>query len=67
MPMQIDHVETHIEIATPTRGALGASSVPAATPQAIAAAVAEARAQIASSMGAVLSSELDRFLKIRGM
>jgi hypothetical protein len=65
--MQIDHMETHIEIADPPRGAGASSSVPATTPQAIAAAVAEARAAVAATMGNVLASELERFLKTRGM
>jgi 3-oxoacyl-ACP reductase-like protein len=67
MPLQIDNVETQIEIASSSRasGSGTSSAVPSA--QAIAAAVAEERAQTVSSMGTVLASELDRFLKMRGM
>jgi hypothetical protein len=63
MPFQIDTMETAIEIASTGQPAEGTRREPV-SPQA---APTASRAAVADAVGAVLSAELERFLKLRGM
>ena len=68
MPVQIDHMETAIEIARPSGNETGSASR-GATPAPVATGTPSSadRAALSTSIGQVLAAELDRFLKMRGM
>lgn len=66
MPVQIDHMETAIEIANPGGGeAAPRGEAAASRPTAVAS--MQSRVALATTIGDVMAAELDRFLKTRGM
>ena len=65
MPVQIDHMETAIEIANPGGGEAPRGEAAASRPTAVAS--MQSRVALATTIGDVWSAELDGFRKARGM